>query len=215
MNIVSLAAVKPNPKIPALTSGDTVKVRTKVVEGDKERTQVFQGVVIKVRHCGAGSSFTVRRVTYGVGVERTFPLHSPRVEKVEVVRRGKTRRAKLYYLRGLSAKASRIKERRLSPQELEREQEEARRLKQEQELEREREKAPKLEQEQEPESVQEPEEAPKLEQEQEPESVQEPEEAPKLEQEQEPESVQEPEEAPKLEQEQEPESEQKPEEAQD
>ena len=188
MNIASLLKVKPNPDIPAFTPGDTVKVSTKVVEGDKERTQVFQGVVIRIRHSGAGSSFTVRRVTYGVGVERTFPLYSPRVEKVEVVRRGKTRRAKLYYLRGLSAKASRIKERRLSPQELERE----------------REKAPKLEQEQEPESVQEPEEAPKLEQEQESESVQEPEETPKLEQEQESESVQEPEEAPKLEQEQEP-----------
>ncbi len=187
MNIASLVEVKPNSSIPALAPGDTVKVSFKVVEGDKERTQVFQGVIIKVRHGGAGSSFTVRRVTYGVGVERTFPLYSPRVEKVEVVRRGKTRRAKLYYLRGLSAKASRIKERRLSPQQLE----------QEQELEREREKARKLEQEQEPESEQEPEEAPKLEQEQEPE--QEPEEAPKLEQKPEPE--QEPEEAPELEKE--------------
>jgi large subunit ribosomal protein L19 len=102
--------VKPN--VPDFTSGDTVKVSTKVVEGDKERTQVFQGVVIRVRKGGAGASFTVRRVTHGVGVERTFPLHSPRVEKIEVVRRGKTRRAKLYYLRGLSAKASRIKEKR-------------------------------------------------------------------------------------------------------
>ena len=199
MNIASLVEVKPNPSIPALSPGDTVKVSFKVVEGDKERTQVFQGVIIKVRHGGAGSSFTVRRVTYGVGVERTFPLYSPRVEKVEVVRRGKTRRAKLYYLRGLSAKASRIKERRLSPQQLEREQEEARRLKQEQESEREREKARKLEQEQapEPEAEPEPRKAPKLEQEPEPE--QKPEEAPKLEQEPEPE--QEPEEAPKLEKE--------------
>ncbi|MBA7489746.1 hypothetical protein ES702_00280 [subsurface metagenome] len=147
MNIASLVEVKPNPNIPALTPGDTVKVSIKVVEGDKERTQVFQGVVIRVRSSGAGSSFTVRRVTYGVGVERTFPLYSPRIEKMEVVRRGKARRAKLYYLRGLSAKASRIKERRLSPQELKREREEARRLKQEQELEQE--EAPKLEQEQE------------------------------------------------------------------
>ena len=148
MDMTSLAEVQANPNIPALAPGDTVKVSTKVVEGDKERIQVFQGVVIKVQHGGVGSSFTVRRVTYGVGVERTFPLYSPRVEKVEVVRHGKTRRAKLYYLRGLSAKASRIKERRLTPQELEREREEARRLKQKQELEREREKAKKLEQEQ-------------------------------------------------------------------
>ena len=115
MNIASLVELKPNPNIPAFASGDTVKVSSKVVEGDKERTQVFQGVVIRVRHSAAGSNFTVRRVTYGIGVERTFPLYSPRVEKVEVVRRGKTRRAKLYYLRGLSAKAARIKERRLSP----------------------------------------------------------------------------------------------------
>ena len=165
MNMASLVEVKPNPNIPAITSGDTVKVSTKVVEGDKERTQVFQGVVIRVRRRGASSNFTVRRVTYGVGVERTFPLYSPRVKKVEIVRHGKTRRAKLYYLRGLSAKTSRLKERRLSPQELEREREEARRLKQEQELEREQEKASKLEQEQEPEPK--PEEAPKPEQEQE------------------------------------------------
>jgi len=114
MNMESLTEVKPNPNIPEFDTGDTVKVSVKVVEGDKERVQVFQGVVIRKRNCGAGSSFTVRRITYGVGVERTFPVHSPRVEKVEVVRRGKTRRAKLYYLRGLSAKASRIKEKRQS-----------------------------------------------------------------------------------------------------
>ena len=112
MNIASLVDVKPNPNIPILAPGDTVKVSIKVVEGDKERTQVFQGVVIKVRNSGAGSSFTVRRVAYGVGVERTFPLYSPMVEKVEVVRHGKVRRAKLYYLRGLSAKKARIKEKR-------------------------------------------------------------------------------------------------------
>ena len=203
MNMASVTNVKPNPNILALTPGDTIKVSTKVIEGDKERTQVFQGVVIRVRNSGAGSSFTVRRVTHGVGVERTFPLYSPRVEKVEIVRRGKTRRAKLYYLRGRSARAARIKERRLTPQQLEREREEAQRLKQEQELEREPEEAPKLEQEPEPELEQEPEEAPKLEQEPEPELEQEPEEAPKLEQEPEPELEQEPEEAPKLEQEQE------------
>jgi len=112
MNMASVTNVKPNPNIPAFAPGDTVKVSTKVVEGDKERTQVFQGVIIRVRNGGAGSSFTVRRVTYGVGVERTFPIYSPRVEKVEIVRRGKTRRAKLYYLRGRSAKAARIKEKK-------------------------------------------------------------------------------------------------------
>ena len=113
MNIASLVEVKPNPNIPALSPGDTVKVSAKVVEGDRERTQVFQGVVIRVRRGGAGANFTVRRVASGVGVERTFPLYSPLVEKVEIVRHGKVRRAKLYYLRGLSAKASRIKERRV------------------------------------------------------------------------------------------------------
>ena len=112
MNIVSLVDVKPNLNIPTLAPGDTVKVSAKVIEGDKERIQVFQGVVIRVRNSGAGSSFTVRRVAYGVGVERTFPLHSPLVEKVEVVRHGKVRRAKLYYLRGLSARKARIKEKR-------------------------------------------------------------------------------------------------------
>jgi large subunit ribosomal protein L19 len=113
MNMASLIEVKPNPNLPSLNPGDTVKVSIKIVEGDKERTQVFQGVVIKVKQGGAGPILTVRRVTYGVGVERTFPLSSPRVEKVEIVRHGKTRRARLYYLRGLSARASRIKEKRV------------------------------------------------------------------------------------------------------
>ncbi len=113
MNVASLIEVKPNPNIPALVAGDTVKVSAKVVEGDRERTQVFQGVVIKVRRGGAGANFTVRRVASGVGVERTFPLYSPLVEKVEIVRHGKVRRAKLYYLRGLSTKAARIKEKRV------------------------------------------------------------------------------------------------------
>ena len=112
MNIAELVEVKPNPDIPSLAPGDSVKVSIKVVEGDRERTQVFQGVIIKVRRGGVGASFTVRRVAYGVGVERTFPFYSPMVEKVEVMRHGKVRRAKLYYLRGLSAKASRIKEKR-------------------------------------------------------------------------------------------------------
>ncbi len=113
MSVASLIEVKPNPNIPPLAPGDTVKVSSKVVEGDRERIQVFQGVVIKVRQGGIRANFTVRRVAYGVGVERTFPLHSPLVEKVEVVRHGRVRRAKLYYLRGLSAKASRIKEKRV------------------------------------------------------------------------------------------------------
>lgn len=113
MDIASLVEVKPNPNVPALAPGDTVKVKHRVVEGERERTQVFQGVIIKVRHGGAGASFTVRRVAYGIGVERTFLLHSPLVEGMEVVRHGKVRRAKLYYLRGLSSKASRIKEKRV------------------------------------------------------------------------------------------------------
>ena len=113
MNMASLTEVKPNPKIPALASGDTVKLKVKVAEGEKERTQTFQGVVIRVRHSADGGSFTVRRVAYGVGVERTFLFQSPLIEKVEVVRHGKVRRAKLYYLRGLSAKAARIKEKRV------------------------------------------------------------------------------------------------------
>ncbi|GAI59092.1 unnamed protein product [marine sediment metagenome] len=114
MNVASLVEVKQNPNIPILAPGDTVKVSSKVVEGDRERIQAFQGVVIKIRRGGTGANFTVRRVSYGVGVERTFPLYSPLVEKVEVMRHGKVRRAKLYYLRGLSAKASRIKEKRVS-----------------------------------------------------------------------------------------------------
>ncbi len=114
MNVTSLIEVKPNPDIPAFAPGDTVKVSAKIVEGEKERIQLFQGVVIKVRSGGTGASFTVWRVAYGIGVERTFTFQSPLVEKVEVVRRGKVRRAKLYYLRGLSGKASRIKEKRVS-----------------------------------------------------------------------------------------------------
>ena len=111
MNIDSVVEVKPNLDIPKLSSGDTVKVSVKVVEGDRERIQVFQGVVIRVRGGGAGANFTVRRISHGIGVERTFMLHSPRIEKVEVIRHGKVRRANLYYLRGLTGKAARIKER--------------------------------------------------------------------------------------------------------
>jgi len=92
--------------------GDTVRVHVKVKEGEKERLQVFEGVVMRLRKGGLGSTFTVRKMTYGVGVERTFPLHSPMIEKVEVVRKGQVRRAKLYYLRKLKGKAARIKEKK-------------------------------------------------------------------------------------------------------
>ena len=113
MNITDVKEVIANPKIPSLSPGDTVKVRQKVVEGEKTRIQAFQGVVIKVHNCGAGTSFTVRRISYSVGVERTFPIYSPMIEGVEVLRHGKVRRAKLYYLRGLSSRASRLKEKRI------------------------------------------------------------------------------------------------------
>ncbi len=113
MNMASLIEVKTNSNIPTLASGDTVKVKVRVSEGEKERAQTFQGVVIRIRHSADGGSFTVRRVAYGIGVERTFLFQSPLIEKVEVVRHGKVRRAKLYYLRGLSTKAARIKERRV------------------------------------------------------------------------------------------------------
>ena len=113
MSTVQVKDIAPKSKLPAIVPGDTVRVNLKVVEGDKERIQPFQGVVIRLRRGGAGGSFTVRRVAYGVGIERTFPLASPLIEKVQVMRHGKVRRAKLYYLRGLSAKKARIKERRL------------------------------------------------------------------------------------------------------
>jgi large subunit ribosomal protein L19 len=94
--------------IPAFRAGDTVRVQVKVVEGEKERIQAFEGVVIKMARAGARSTFTVRKVSYGVGVERIFPLHSSRIERIQVLTRGRVRRAKLYYLRGLSGKAARI-----------------------------------------------------------------------------------------------------------
>jgi large subunit ribosomal protein L19 len=97
---------------PEINPGDTVKVHVKIVEGEKERIQIFQGIVLRIRSGGDGGNFTVRRISYGIGVERIFPFASPRVDKIEVVRRGKVRRAKLYYLRGLSGKAARIKEKR-------------------------------------------------------------------------------------------------------
>ena len=108
----TLIKVEPNPNIPALRPGDTVKVAIKIVEGERQRNQLFQGVVIKVKKGGVNASFTVRRVAYGVGVERTFFFTSPSVDKVEVLRHGKVRRARLYYLRGLTAKKARIAEKR-------------------------------------------------------------------------------------------------------
>jgi large subunit ribosomal protein L19 len=99
-------------EIPAFRPGDTVRVAVKIKEGNRERVQMFEGVVIRRRGEGLSKTFTVRRVSYGVGVERTFLLHSPRVESIQVVRRGKVRRARLYYLRQLRGKAARIRERR-------------------------------------------------------------------------------------------------------
>lgn len=96
--------------IAAFSVGDTVKVHVKVVEGKRERIQIFEGVVLKRQNGGIKETFTVRKISYGVGVERTFPLHSPRIDKIEVVRKGKIRRAKLYYLRDRIGKAAKIKE---------------------------------------------------------------------------------------------------------
>ena len=108
--IRSIEAKQLRKDIPAIAVGDTVRVQVKVVEGKNERLQAFEGVVIAKRNGGIRETFTVRRVSYGIGVERTFPLHSPRLDKITVLRRGKVRRAKLYYLRNLSGKAAKIKE---------------------------------------------------------------------------------------------------------
>ncbi|MDR0799950.1 MAG: 50S ribosomal protein L19 [Endomicrobium sp.] len=91
-------------------SGDQIKVHFKVVEGGNERIQIFEGIVIRIKGSGLSETFTVRKISFGIGIERIFPIHSPRIDKVEVVRRGKVRRAKLYYLRNLSGKAARISE---------------------------------------------------------------------------------------------------------
>ena len=96
--------------LPAFRPGDTVRVHVKVVEGTRERIQVYEGVVIKRRGGGISETFTVRKISYGVGVERTFPVHTPKIAQLEVIRRGKVRRAKLYYLRNLRGKKARIKE---------------------------------------------------------------------------------------------------------
>ncbi|RLA79486.1 MAG: 50S ribosomal protein L19 [Deltaproteobacteria bacterium] len=97
--------------LPPFRPGDTVKVYYRITEGEKERVQVFQGVVIRKRRGGTNATFTVRKVSYGIGVERIFPLHSPNIEKIEVVSRGKVRRSRLYYLRERRGKTARIKER--------------------------------------------------------------------------------------------------------
>ncbi len=96
--------------LPEFRPGDTVKVHVRIVEGERERIQLFEGVVIKRQGGGISETFTVRKISYGVGVERTFPVHTPKIEKIDVARRGRVRRAKLYYLRDLRGKAARIKE---------------------------------------------------------------------------------------------------------
>ena len=111
MNVIDLLErEQEKPEVPQLRSGDTVRVHVKVVEGTRERIQVFEGDVIRIRNAGPASTFTVRKIASGIGVERTFQRHSPRVDKVEVVRHGKVRRARLYYLRELRGRAARIKE---------------------------------------------------------------------------------------------------------
>jgi large subunit ribosomal protein L19 len=104
--------VKGERAVPEFRPGDTLRVNVKVIEGTRERVQAFEGVCIARRNRGIGSAFTVRKISYGEGVERVFPLYSPRIDSIEVVRRGKVRRAKLYYLRGRTGKAARIAERR-------------------------------------------------------------------------------------------------------
>ena len=108
----SVDAASLRSDIPVFGPGDTVKVHVNITEGNRSRIQVFQGVVIRVHGSGIGRTFTVRKVSFGVGVERTFPLNSPIFEKIEIVTRGDVRRAKLYYLRNLRGKAAKIKERR-------------------------------------------------------------------------------------------------------
>src|SRR5579863_6442033 len=95
-------------ELPAFRGGDTLRLQVKVVEGEKERLQLFEGIVIKMNRGGNRAAFTVRKISYGIGVERIFPLHSPRIEKIQVLSRSKVRRARLYYLRGLSGKAARL-----------------------------------------------------------------------------------------------------------
>ena len=112
-NVVDqVASASLRDDLPEFRAGDTLKVHVKVVEGNRSRVQVFQGVCIKLQGSGVGRTFTVRKVSFGVGVERTFPLHTPIIDKIEVATRGDVRRAKLYYLRSLRGKAAKIKEKR-------------------------------------------------------------------------------------------------------
>ena len=113
--IDAIGAAASRNDIPGFRAGDTLKVHVRVVEGNRSRIQLFQGVCIRLQGSGVGRTFTVRKVSFGVGVERTFPLHTPIIEKIEVVTRGDVRRAKLYYLRGLRGKAAKIKEKRDAP----------------------------------------------------------------------------------------------------
>ena len=110
--ITELGLAQKRTDVPAFRAGDTIKVHVKVIEGSRARVQIFQGVVIRIHGSGIGRTFTVRKVSFGVGVERTFPLNSPIFETIEIVTRGDVRRAKLYYLRNLRGKAAKIKERR-------------------------------------------------------------------------------------------------------
>ena len=112
-NVVDqVASASLRDDLPEFRAGDTLKVHVKVIEGNRSRVQVFQGVCLKLQGSGVGRTFTVRKVSFGVGVERTFPLHTPIIDKIEVVTRGDVRRAKLYYLRTLRGKAAKIKEKR-------------------------------------------------------------------------------------------------------
>ena len=112
-NVVDqVASASLRDDLPEFRAGDTLKVHVKVIEGNRSRVQVFQGVCLKLQGSGVGRTFTVRKVSFGVGVERTFPLHTPIIDKIEVVTRGDVRRAKLYYLRELRGKAAKIKEKR-------------------------------------------------------------------------------------------------------
>ena len=117
MNIIDVIEKEnENKNAPVINIGDTVKVFYKIKEGEKERLQAYEGVVIAKKNGSVRETFTVRRVTYGVGVEKTFPLHSPLIDHVEVVRQGKPRRAKLYYIRALTGKAAKVKERKTNKQ---------------------------------------------------------------------------------------------------
>ena len=111
--LVDLEKTQMKQEVPEFRPGDTIRVQVRIVEGNRERVQAFEGAVIGVQGSGVGRTFTVRKVSYGIGVERIFPLHSPKVESIQLVRRGQVRRAKLFYLRNLRGKAARIKEKRL------------------------------------------------------------------------------------------------------